>query len=273
MQAALTFLAIVVIFLLVLRLMENSMIYFPVKYPEGFWQPAEFGVAAEDWFFTTEDGVKLHGWYASQEGARQTLVWCHGNAGNISHRLDHLKILLERVKVNVFILGYRGYGRSKGTPSEDGLYLDAQAAYDYLVSQKNVEASQIILYGQSLGGAVVIDLALKRPCAGLIIESSFTSAKDMATHVYPFLPVHYFMGVRFDSAAKIARLHAPVLIMHGAQDEVVPYELGQKLFAAANEPKEFYPIQRATHNDPFIIGGEEYYAKIREFIQRLPDQR
>jgi len=270
MHVVLAFLAIFVIFVVALRLMENSMIYFPVKYPEGFWQPAAFGVTIEDCFFTAQDGVKLHGWYAPQEGARQTLLWCHGNAGNISHRLDQMKMLLGRVKANIFILGYRGYGRSQGSPGEEGLYKDAQAAYDYLVSQKNVKASQVVIYGQSLGGAVAIDLALARPCAGLIIESSFTSAKDMAKHLYSFLPMHYFMGVRFDSAAKIAQLHRPVLIMHGTRDEVIPFELGQRLFSAANEPKEFYPIQGATHNDPYLVGGEAYYAKMQEFIQRLP---
>lgn len=271
MRAVFTLLAILVVFVVIWRLMEDSMIYFPVKYPEGFWRPSEFGVTVEDWFFTAQDGVQLHGWYAPSEGAPHTLLWFHGNAGNISHRLDQLKMLLERVKVNVFILGYRGYGRSEGSPDEAGLYKDAQAAYDYLVSQKNARANQLVLYGQSLGGAVAVDLALARPCAGLIIESSFTSAKDMAKKLYPFLPLHYFLGVKFDSAAKIARLHLPVLIMHGTEDEVIPYELGQKLFAAANEPKEFYPIPGATHNDPYLVGGEPYYAKIREFIQRLPE--
>jgi hypothetical protein len=271
MQTLLTLLAILAGFLIALRLMENSMIYFPAKYPEGFWQPGEFGVAVEDCFFTTEDGVKLHAWYAPQAGAQHTLLWCHGNAGNISHRLDHLKMLLDRVPANIFIVGYRGYGRSEGSPDEAGLYKDAQAAYDYLASQKNLKVNQVVLYGQSLGGAVVIDLALARPCAGLIIESSFTSAKDMAKHLYFFLPLHYFIGVKFDSAAKIKQLRWPLLIMHGTEDEVVPFALGQQLFAAANEPKEFYPIQGATHNDPYLVGGDAYYAKIQEFLRRLPE--
>lgn len=271
MQTVVILLAIVVILLVTLRLREDSMIYFPVKYPEGFWQPEAFGVAVEDCFFTAPDGVRLHGWYAPQAGAQHTLLWCHGNAGNISHRLDHIKMLLEQVRANIFILGYRGYGRSEGSPDEEGLYKDAQAAYDYLASQKNVQAQHVVLYGQSLGGAVVIDLALARPCAGLIIESSFTSAKDMAKKVFPFLPIHYFLGVKFDSAAKIKQLHVPVLIMHGTEDEVVPFELGQQLFAAANEPKEFYPISGARHNDPYLVGGEAYYARIREFIEKLSD--
>lgn len=246
------------------------MIFFPTKYPEGFWQPAQRGIAVEDCFFTTSDGVKLHGWYAPYEGAQHTLLWCHGNAGNISHRLDQLKMLHERVRVNIFILSYRGYGRSEGSPDEDGLYQDARAAYDYLVAEKQVNAKQLVLYGQSLGGAVVVDLAVARPCAGLIIESSFSSAKDVAKSLFSFLPVHYFIGVRFDSATKIKQVHVPVLIIHGTHDEVIPYELGRKLFDAANEPKEFYSMPGATHNDPFLVGGEAYYSKIRQFIEQLP---
>lgn len=273
MHTMITLLAILIVFIIVLRLMENSMIYFPSKYPEGFWSPAELGVAAEDCFFTTEGGLRLHGWYAPEEGAPHTLLWFHGNAGSISHRLDHLKMLLEQVRVNIFMVDYRGYGRSQGAPDESGLYKDAQAAYDYLVSQKHTEADRLVGYGQSLGGAVAIDLARTRPLAGLIIESSFTSAKDMAKILYPFLPIHYFLGVRFEAAAKIAQLHLPVLIMHGTADEIIPFEMGKRLFAAANEPKEFYPIRGATHNDPYLVGGDGYYATIREFIERLPDQR
>lgn len=248
------------------------MIYFPVKYPEGFWRPEEFGVAVEDCFFTTEDGVKLHAWYVPRADARHTLLWFHGNAGNISHRLDHLKMLWDRVPAHILIVGYRGYGRSEGSPDEPGLSLDAQAAYDFLVSQKRLTANQVVVYGQSLGGAVAVDLALARPVAGLIIESSFTSAKDMAKRL-SFLPLHYFLSVAFDSVTKIKRLHCPVLIMHGTEDEVVPFELGQRLFAAANEPKEFYPIPGATHNDPYLVGGEAYYAKIREFLESLKDEQ
>lgn len=265
-----TVLAMLITFLLGLRVMEPSMIFFPTKYPDGFWQTARFGIPVEDCFFKTPDGVKLHGWYVPYEGSSQTLLWCHGNAGNISHRLDQLKLLHERVNVNIFILSYRGYGRSEGSPSEEGLYQDARAAYDYLVFQKHVRAEQMVLYGQSLGGAVVVDLAVARPCAGLIVESSFSSAKDVAQRIFSILPVHYFIGVRFDSITKIKQVHVPVLIIHGTDDEVIPYELGRKLFDAANEPKAFYSMPGATHNDPFLVGGEAYYRTIRRFIERLP---
>lgn len=258
------------IFIIGLRFMEDSMIYFPTKYPDGFWQPAAFGVAVEDCFFVSEDGVKLHGWVAPRDGAQATLLWCHGNAGNITHRLDNLKLLLERVNAHVFIFDYRGYGRSEGSPDEEGLYKDARAAYDYLLTRREVDPRRIILFGRSLGSAVAVDLALQRPRAGLILESTFTSAKDMAKKVFPFLPVHYFIGVQFDSESKIAQLKVPILFMHGTADHTVPLELGKKLFRVANEPKEFYEIAGADHNDTYVVGGEAYFAKLNEFIGRLP---
>lgn len=269
MQWALIVAGVILAFMLTLRLMENAMIYFPVRYPEGFWEPREFGLPVEDCFFTTEDGVTLHGWWVHQPGTRQVLLWCHGNAGNLTHRLENIVMLRDEVKVNVLIFDYRGYGRSEGRPDEPGLYRDARAAYEFLISTKHVEPEQIILFGRSLGGAVAVDLACRRPVAGLILESTFTSAKEMARRVIPLLPVHLVLGVRFDSVEKIGKLYIPVLIIHGTADEVVPYELGRKLFAAANDPKEFYAIEGADHNNTYVIGGAAYFAKIRQFINRL----
>jgi hypothetical protein len=262
-----------VVFIIGLRLMEDSMIYFPSKYPAGFWQPSAYGVAVEDCYFTAEDGVRLHGWFAPREGARHTLLWCHGNAGNISDRLGQLKPLLEQVDAHVLMLDYRGYGRSEGAPDEEGLYKDARAAYDYLLTRREVDPRKIVPFGQSLGGAVAVDVAVQRPCAGLILESTFTSGKDMAKKAFPGLPVFYFIRTRFDSDAKIANLHIPILFMHGTVDGTVPFALGKKLYEAANQPKEFYEVPGADHNDPFVVGGAAYFAKINGFILQTSDLR
>jgi hypothetical protein len=259
-----------VVFAVGLKLMENSMVFYPAKYPTGWWEPARFGLTVEDCYFTTKDGVKLHGWFIPRAGARQTLLYCHGNGGNITYFADYAEWLLSGVQAQIFLFDYRGYGRSDGAPDEAGVYQDARAAYDYLLTRPDVNGRKIVLFGQSLGGAVAVDLALDRPCTGLILESTFTSAKNMAKKAFPFLPVSLIIGVKFDSEAKITRLRLPLLIAHGTADRTVPFKLGRRLFEVANEPKEFYAITGADHNNPHIAGGETYLTKLREFIERLP---
>lgn len=261
-------LSLIIILLLLaffIRLIENRLVYFPSKYPHGNWHPELWGLRAEDCYFKTSDGLRLHGWFVSNANASSTLLWCHGNAGNISDRLDNLARLAE-LPISVFIFDYRGYGRSEGQPDERGVYLDAVAAYDYLISRQDVEPDNIILFGRSLGGAVAVDLATQRPAAGLILESTFTSAKDMAKSSFGFLPVHLLIKTKFDSAEKIGQLRLPVLFFHGTEDRTVPIRLGKQLFAAAKEPKEFYEIQGADHNNTFVVGGQPYFDKLAEFM-------
>lgn len=259
---------LVAAFALLLRFMENHFVFFPTKYPEGYWQPEVFGLEAEDCYFTTADGVRLHGWFVAKEDAIATLLWCHGNAGNITHRLDNLAKLHE-LPVNVFIFDYRGYGRSDGEPSEQGVYLDARAAYDFLVENRGIAPETIVLFGRSLGGAVAVDLAVERRCAGLILESTFTSARDMARAAFGPLPVHWIMKTDFNCVAKIRRYRGPLLMLHGTADRTVPLRLGGRLYQAANPPKEFYEIPGADHNDTYLVGGKAYFEKLRAFVEEV----
>jgi fermentation-respiration switch protein FrsA (DUF1100 family) len=177
---------------------------------------------------------------------------------------------LLRHKYNVLMYDYRGYGRSDGTPSEEGIYKDGRAFFDYVSTLPEVNPQKIILWGTSLGGAVATEVATQRPAAGLILESTFTSGKDVAQLLYPFLPVGPFMHSKFNTIDKIRTLHLPVLVMHGSIDEILPVGLGRQLFGAANDPKEYYEIAAARHNDTFFVGGEEYFDRIDRFASTVP---
>lgn len=264
------FLIFAIIGFIMLSSIEKQMIYYPSKYPEGFWTPERYGVHPEECWFTTEDGLNLHGWYAKgvASGPDLTLLWFHGNAGNITHRLDNMRQLLD-LGLDVFIFDYRGYGKSEGEPDEDGLYADGAAAYDFLVGEKKISADNIILFGRSLGTAVAVDVATKRSVRGIILESAFTDAKAMAKIIMPYIPVGSLISARFDSIGKIRSINVPILFTHGDRDTIVPFELGKKLYDAANDPKYFYTIGGADHNDTYIVGGTEYYDRIRTFVQSL----
>lgn len=253
--------------------LERQMIYFPTRYPDGLWEPEEVtrlsGCTLEDCFFTTEDGLRLHGWWCRPthaEGvtADMVLLWFHGNAGNLSHRAD-LMLRLVKTPAQIFIVDYRGYGRSEGRPSEGGLYLDSDAAWRYLSTERRVAPERIVLFGDSLGAAVAIDLASRVQPAGLIVQSGFTSLPDMAARHFPFVP-RGLIRTRMDSLAKIPRVGTPKLFIHSPQDEVVPYELGRRLYEAAPEPKRFLEIEGASHNDTDAVGGHRYFDAIRSFL-------
>jgi fermentation-respiration switch protein FrsA (DUF1100 family) len=247
--------------------LQRKMIFFPTSVLE--YTPADLGLAYEDIRIRTADGVTVHGWMVPCEGSQVTLLFFHGNAGNIGDRVENVKRLHE-VGIRVFILDYRGYGHSEGSPSEKGLYEDAQAAYAYLLSRADVHPGRIAVFGRSLGGAVAVDLASRVPCWKLIVESTFTSAADMAGQMLPFLPMSRLITERFDSAAKIGKVRAPLLQFHGTQDEIVPFHLGRRLHELAPEPKEFVPIPGATHNDTYLVGGKPYFEKIRSFLTETP---
>jgi uncharacterized protein len=245
---------------------EEAFIYFPVRPLVG--TPADIGLAYQDVVLTTADGVRVHGWWVPGR-TDVTWLWLHGNAGNVSHRLEQMALIHRRLGVNLFILGYRGYGRSEGQPGEQGTYHDADAALAYLRALPEVSADKIVLYGQSLGAAVAVDVAVREPVAGLILEAPFASIPAMARAVYPFLPVWPFLRTRYDSLTKIPEVHAPVLILHSPDDEVVPYQQGRDLFAAAREPKRFYTITGAGHNDPYLRGGAGYWEALAAFVDEL----
>ena len=174
---------------------ERQLVYHPMTYPQGYWEPQTMGVVVEDVDFLAGDGVKLHGWYVHSPDAKATLLWFHGNAGNITHRLENIK-MLQALKLNIFIFDYRGYGKSGGQPDEKGIYLDSQAAYDFVTKEKNIAPEKLILFGRSLGGVFAVDVAANNPAAGLILESVFTTAKDMAKEMFPILPIGWAISSR-----------------------------------------------------------------------------
>ena len=246
--------------------MEEKFIFFPAA--EIDHTPRDIGLAYDDVFFTAVDGVRLNGWLVPYTGATTTLLWFHGNAGNISHRLENMKRLHDNVRANLFIIDYRGYGRSEGAVSEEGTYRDAQAALRYLRAREDIDPKGIVLFGQSLGAAVAAELAGREDCLALILEAPLASIREMARAAFPFLPIGPLLRTRYEVVEKIKRVKTPLLVLHGDQDEVVPFEQGKKVFAAAPGRKEFYAIRGAHHNDAFIVGGDAYYAALKNFIER-----
>ena len=256
--------ALVLSFFLFYPWIENFFIFFPQTSFDS--KPENWHLNYEDAYFTTEDGINLHGWFFPLPQDGPVILFCHGNAGNISHRLDNVARLLER-GLQVFIFDYRGYGRSAGKPSEKGIYLDGLAAYDHLVREKRTPASKIVVFGRSLGAAVAVEVALQKEVRSVILESAFTSTKDMAKAILVFKPLSPFMPANYDNLAKISRLRTPKLIVHGDQDEIVPFAMGQKLFDAAKMPKDFYPIRGAGHNDTYLVGGETYFHRVATYVE------
>jgi len=245
--------------------MENSLIFQPSS--ELVATPQDVGLLYEDVTLTTKDGIRINGWFVPSIGAASTLLWFHGNAGNISHRLDNIRKLHDHVSAHIFIIDYRGYGRSQGVVSEDGTYEDADAALAYLQSRDDVDANEIVIFGRSLGAAVGVDLATRRDTRALIIESPFTSIEAMAKTIMPWVPIGRFLRIRYNNLEKIRKLRIPLLIVHGDRDRIVPYEQGRELFEAAPEPKSFYSIAGAGHNDTYLVGGNGYFNAIADFIQ------
>lgn len=256
-------------------LFERSMIYYPTRYPDGTWDTealvAGTGATLESCFFPTADGVTLNAWWFRPSPtarpaptAATVLLWFHGNAGNLSYRAD-MMLDLGRIPVQVFIVDYRGYGRSDGSPSEEGLFRDGEAAWRYLTAARNVPADRVVVFGKSLGGAVAVSLASKVVPAGLVVQSSFTSVPAMAAHHFPFIP-RALIRTRMDSRSKIGRVRCPILVIHSPQDEIVPFALGRALYDAAPEPKRLVEVPGASHNDTWLVGGEQYLDALRSFI-------
>ncbi|MBI5664896.1 MAG: alpha/beta hydrolase [Nitrospirae bacterium] len=246
-----------------IRFIEKKSLYYPLKEIEA--TPRDIGLDYEDLFITTRDDVLVSGWYIPSQSPRGTFIFSHGNGGNISHRLEKIRMFHD-LHVNVLIFDYRGYGMSKGSPSEEGLYLDVEAVYDYLVNEKKVPPQKIIGYGESLGGAVIIDLAGKHKLGGIILEGSFTSIQDMAKKYFPFVP-SFIYKTSFNAMEKIGRVKSPTLHFHSTTDEIVPYDLGRKLFDSAPGPKEFVDLQ-GGHNDSFLVSRDLFMEKIDGFISR-----
>ena len=244
---------------------EDSLIFQPTS--EIINTPREVGLDFQDVFFITADGVRLHGWFIPHREASFTLLWFHGNAGNISHRVENIKLLHDKAKINIFIFDYRGYGRSEGKVSEQGTYRDGEAAIGFMQKELRGDAKHLIIFGRSLGAAVAAEVASRFECRALILETPFVSIKEMAKTVFPLLPLGPLLQTRYDILEKLAKVKAPILVLHGDRDDVVPYEQGRKVFAAAPEPKQFYTIRGANHNDTYAVGGDAYFQRLSEFIE------
>jgi pimeloyl-ACP methyl ester carboxylesterase len=242
----------------------NRAVYYPSKYPEGHWELQRSLGAADAWI-ETSDGVKIHGWWVRRDGSPLVTLFLHGNAGNITDRRAHIQEIVAAGS-SVLMLDYRGYGKSSGRPSEQGLYRDSEAGFIYLLNQ-GYRAEQIILHGESLGTAVAIDLASRRPCAALILEAPFTSASDVAATVVPYIGPLLIRS--FNSLPKIRWIRVPKFFMQGDRDDIVPPRLGQELFAAAQEPKTFWTIHGAGHNDILETAGPEYGHRLTMFYESL----
>ena len=250
-------------------LMQTRMLFLPRKDSRG--TPADMGLAYRDVFFEAADGVRLHGWFTGAENdtKKPVILICHGNAGNITYRLETLA-LFHHLGLRSFIFDYRGFGKSDGEVSEDGTYLDAAAAWQYLTQNEKIPHGKIILFGRSLGGGIASHLAAASNinAAGLILESTFTSVPDVGGQMYPWLPVRLFSRFDYDTMKRLPGIHLPLLVVHSPDDEVVPYSHGKKLFAAANEPKHFLTI-KGLHNDGFLDSKEIYVDGLNVFISNL----
>jgi hypothetical protein len=269
----------VVAIILWLRWNEPRMLYYPAREIDS--TPDKLGLKYEDVTLTTSDGLHINGWFLSAPTSpatnlqsritglqpRITILFFHGNAGNMSHRFEKLQILHD-LDVDTLIIDYRGYGRSEGKPTEVGTYHDARAAYDYLIQTRNCEPRSLVVYGESLGSAVAADLASKVTVGGLVLEEAFTSVADVGQKMFPFLPVRWIVRNKYDTLSKMPRIHAPVLILHSREDEFFDLRHAQRLLAAANEPKQFIEL-RGGHNDAFLVSAETYRNGLKEFLGRL----
>lgn len=256
---------IMVLFALSACGIENRMIFHPSASIDH--TPGHAGLVFEDIYFSAQDGVRLNGWFIPHREARSTLVWFHGNAGNIGHRVENIKWLHDRVPANIFIFDYRGYGRSEGLPSETGTYLDGEAALDLMRKKLGADgAEKIILFGRSLGAAIATEMATRFDVQGLILESPFVSIAEMARVLFPFLPIGPLLQTRYDVRATIEKIKVPVLVLHGDRDTIIPFKQGRLVFEAAPEPKRFFAIAGADHNTTVVVGAERYFEQFNEFI-------
>jgi fermentation-respiration switch protein FrsA (DUF1100 family) len=239
---------------LVIYFMQSKFLYEPVR--EIPYSPAELGLDFEEIYFKTGDRIRLHGWFVPAANAQFTALYCHGNGGNMMYFLETVNFL-NKLGVNCFVFDYRGYGSSQGKPNEDGTYLDARAAYKWLTKKKGIAPQQIILYGWSLGGSIAAYLATRVKPAGLVIESAFTSFRDIGREFYPYMPVKWFARFNYPTIDYVRKVKCPVLVIHSRNDEMIPFEFGLKIYDAANEPKQFVEIF-GRHNDGLLVSGEIY---------------
>ena len=276
---------------LMLYILQPKLLYIPTR--EVFYTPAEVNLEFEDVIFKSADGLRLNGWFVPAplkvrakassirvgdsfltgpaENSQFTILFCHGNGGNMMHCLDSIDIF-HNLGLNCFIFDYRGYGESGGKPSEEGTYLDAQAAYKWLTEEKKIPSGDIIIFGMSLGGSIAAQLAGKSQAAALVVESTFTSYVDIGARFYPYMPVRWFARFGYRTIQYIKDVHCPVMLIYSRDDEIVPFEFGLELFEAASKPKEFVEIF-GSHNDSFLVSAEIYKGAWIKWLKFLEEQK
>jgi fermentation-respiration switch protein FrsA (DUF1100 family) len=257
---------------LILYFMQHKFVYEPVR--EIPYTPSELGLDFEEVFFKTGDRVQLYGWFIPAQNADLTVLFCHGNGGNMMFFLDTVNFL-NGLGLNCFTFDYRGYGYSHGSPTENGTYLDARAAYRWLTKKKQIPPQRVIILGWSLGGAIAAYLASKVKAAGLVIEGTFTSYVDIGKKFYPYMPVRWFARFNYPTIDYVHQVKCPVLVFHSRDDEVIPFESGLRLYDAANEPKQFVELY-GGHNDAFLVSSEQYkkaWLKWLQFLKDVPQKK
>jgi hypothetical protein len=251
--------------LLVLLFLENMLVYPAPRYPEGDWQAT--WLEHEDISFNSADGTMLHGWYVEHPRPKAVILYCHGNGTHVAYIAEFLAEMRDKFQVSIFAFDYRGYGRSEGKPAEKGILEDADAAQEWLAKRAGIETKDLVLMGRSLGGGIALHLAAENGARGVILQNTFTSLHDAAASNYPWVPVRLLMRNRYDSLSRISRYSGPLFISHGTADRIIPFAHGQKLFAAATGPKEFFEIAGGDHNDS---EPEHYLPALHKFLDSLP---
>ncbi len=254
-----------IIFGLTLYYGQSKVVFFPVERMES--APDRIGLEYQKVRFKTADDVRLFSWFLPAQQNKGVILFFHGNAGNISHRLDTLAIF-NQLGYSTLIFDYRGYGKSEGTPSEQGLYLDAEAAWKYLVEEMEVKPEDIIIFGRSLGGPLAAHIAAQNSVRACIVESTFTSAKDIASSLYPLYPVGLICRFKFETLQSILKKSAPLLVVHSSDDEIIPFSHGRKIYEAAADPKTFLAIG-GDHNNGFMLSGRQYIDGLENFLSDL----
>jgi uncharacterized protein len=244
--------------------MQSRLIYFPdttIAIP-----PQAYGLRYEDVRIRTEDGETLGAWWIQAPSARGTVLLFHGNAGNISHRIDYAK-MFQSLGYSILLVDYRGYGTSTGSPSENGMYRDAAASWHWLTETRGIKPTDIVIFGESLGGGIATWLAVHEKPGALVLASTFTSVPDLAAQLYPFLPVRLISRYRYRSLERVSQLSLPIFIAHSPQDEIIPYSHGRRLFEAAREPKTFLEMQ-GGHNEGFVFARTEWVQALKAFLDQ-----
>lgn len=250
-----------ILVVIIMMFLENTLVYKLETAADHWEDPPD--PAIEELNFPSTDGTTIHGWYLPQQDSTSAMLLCHGNGGNISYRGKSLLRFREHLGCSVLIFDYPGYGKSTGKPTEEGCYKSGEAAIKWLKEKKGIQAENVILYGESLGGGVAIELAKRAPCKAVVLLKTFTSLPDTAQRMYRWLPVRWLMRNRFDSLSKIRNIHRPIFISSDRNDQLVPFEMGERLFETANEPKEFFPLNGEGHGDRV---PDEFMHALRRFI-------